>query len=50
VPGGLLERLIEGPEDNAEAAAAEDLQHLVVADVAEQIGTGGGERRRCLKT
>ena len=36
-----LQHLVERPEDDAEAAPAENLQHLIVSDPAERIGTGG---------
>ena len=36
-----LQHLVERPQDDAEAALAEDLQHLVVPQAAERAGPGG---------
>ena len=36
-----LEHFVEGPEDDAEAALAENLEHFVMPDPAERIGPGG---------
>ena len=36
-----LEHVVERPEDDAEAALAEHLEHLVVPDPAERVGPGG---------
>ena len=36
-----LQRLVEGAEHDAEAALAEDFEHLVMSDAAEGIGPGG---------
>ena len=36
-----LQHLVERPEDDAEAALAEHLEHLVVPEPAERVGPGG---------
>ena len=42
-----LQRLVEGAEDDAEAALAEHLEHFVMPQPAQRVGAGGrGEERQ----